>query len=186
MNRRQEQWRPIKYKDWMSINWITLIHRISERRWKFLCHCWKEFICIYTNIFKWRSKSCWCLMHYNRKAEWISNYNAIYAKMISNIKRRNIEVAISKEDFINLIKQPCIYCWDEWWNSMTNSHCRINTIKYNWIDRIDSSIWYIKDNVVSCCKKCNWAKNNMSVSDFLLHIEKIYLFNKKLKWEEYC
>lgn len=35
------------------------------------------------------------------------------------------------------------------------------------IDRIDNSIGYISNNIVSCCKVCNVMKNKYSVDNFL-------------------
>jgi hypothetical protein len=77
------------------------------------------------------------------------------------------------------MKQSCVYCWDEWWNISNSISCQVKTINFNWLDRIDSSKWYLKDNVVPCCKKCNFAKSDMSKEDFISHINKIYYFNKK-------
>ena len=41
------------------------------------------------------------------------------------------------------------------------------------IDRIDNSKGYIKGNVVSCCKKCNTAKNTMTTEEFKQWIKKV-------------
>ena len=102
----------------------------------------------------------------------------VASRLIRVMGKRKINNELSKEDIIRLIKQPCRYCWDEWWNTSTNKSCVIKTIKYNWIDRISSNIWYTKTNTVACCKRCNWAKNSLSVSEFKSHISKIYNFMK--------
>ena len=39
---------------------------------------------------------------------------------------------------------------------------------------IDSSKGYTKDNVVSCCKDCNYSKRTMSQEDFLTWVERVY------------
>ena len=38
---------------------------------------------------------------------------------------------------------------------------------YSGIDRIDSSVGYEPNNVVSCCKICNYAKSNLTKDDFI-------------------
>ena len=40
-------------------------------------------------------------------------------------------------------------------------------------DRVDSSLGYTVSNCVPCCKYCNQAKNDRSVSEFLAHARRI-------------
>ena len=47
----------------------------------------------------------------------------------------------------------------------------------NGIDRVDSSKGYVEDNVVSCCKYCNTAKNTMSRDEFFKWIKRVYEYN---------
>ena len=47
----------------------------------------------------------------------------------------------------------------------------ITHVSYNGIDRLDSSLGYTKDNIVTCCKICNYAKNKMKFEDFKMDIE---------------
>jgi len=63
---------------------------------------------------------------------------------------------------------PCAYCGD------LQEHG-------NGLDRIDSTKQYTKENTVSCCKRCNHAKNDMSVSEFKNHINKIYKYMKEIE-----
>jgi hypothetical protein len=37
---------------------------------------------------------------------------------------------------------------------------------YNGLDRIDSSLLHTEDNIVPCCKICNYAKRSMSLNEF--------------------
>ena len=46
------------------------------------------------------------------------------------------------------------------------------------IDRVDNSLGYTLENSVSCCSKCNYMKKTLNVENFLLHIAKIYNYNK--------
>ena len=41
------------------------------------------------------------------------------------------------------------------------------------IDRKDSSIGYVSDNVVPCCEHCNMMKASLSINEFLSHIDRI-------------
>lgn len=94
-------------------------------------------------------------------------YNAsdrgIYNRYISDSKRRSrlargISVELSFEQFSILINSPCTYCGTE------NSRG---------IDRLDSSKPYTMENSNPCCRVCNSMKNNLSLSAFEEHINKI-------------
>jgi hypothetical protein len=41
------------------------------------------------------------------------------------------------------------------------------------VDRIDSGKNYTNDNIVSCCKVCNQAKRDMSISEFYSWVKRI-------------
>lgn len=172
---------------WDIINWIELLEFIPWRHSKsiFKCHCWKIFECRASSIFYNHTKSCWCLQTYNRMEYWVSLLNSAISKMISHMKKRWIECELTKDEIYNMIQKPCIYCWEIWWNICRNKSTVAKEYFYNWLDRVDSNLWYTIDNTVPCCKKCNWAKNSMPVNEFLYHIEKIYLFNK-IKYEKTC
>ncbi len=42
------------------------------------------------------------------------------------------------------------------------------------IDRMDNNIGYVLSNCVTCCGQCNIFKLNLSITDFLIHINKIH------------
>lgn len=72
-----------------------------------------------------------------------------YARGKSHAKRRNILWAISKTDYVNLIKDNvCYYCQG------------ILNIGGASVDRLDSEKPYEINNVVACCWKCNNLKGN--------------------------
>ena len=68
----------------------------------------------------------------------------------------------------------CTYCGDEPNNCFTDRLNKNYKVKYSGIDRIDSNIGYIKNNVVPCCNKCNTAKSILSQNEFKDLIIKIY------------
>lgn len=82
---------------------------------------------------------------------------------IYNIKQgakdRDYSFELSDEETRMLITSNCYYCNKE--QSMG-------------IDRVNSSIGYIKGNVVPCCGTCNIMKNAFSQETFLTQIHKIY------------
>jgi len=96
------------------------------------------------------------LRYYNKNKDTV-DYR--YLRLKTGAKQRNKELNITLEQFKKLWELPCKYCGDE--------------VTTAGLDRVDSSRGYTMDNIVRCCEKCNRAKNNMSVKDFIIHCRKI-------------
>ena len=79
----------------------------------------------------------------------------------ASAKRRNIVFDLDEKLFTKLIYMNCAYCGAK------------SKPKRNGIDRIDNTIGYIPENVITCCKKCNQMKGKLSKTDFFNHIIKI-------------
>lgn len=84
-------------------------------------------------------------------------------------KKRNMEFSISKEEFIDLIKNKCHYC-----GGVTTG-----------LDRKDNNKHYIIDNVVPCCPFCNKLKNELLTEEEMLEVIKFLKIkrNKENIWE---
>lgn len=82
-----------------------------------------------------------------------------WSRFKSNAKQRNKMNKVTFEMFAELWNQPCHYCGDEVFSAG--------------IDRVDSSAGYVKGNIVRCCEKCNRAKSNMTVDEFISHCQKV-------------
>lgn len=80
-----------------------------------------------------------------------------YRTYKASAKKRGFLFQITKEEFGFFIGKPCNYCGE---------------IAFG-IDRLNSSLGYIKDNIVSCCRDCNWMKSNKSIEDFINKCNKI-------------
>ena len=90
--------------------------------------------------------------------------------------QRKISFKLTKEQVRTLITQNCHYCDTPPNNHYTQAYSQFpeNMITYQGIDRLDSSKGYVKENVVSCCKECNIAKNDYSPEFFLAHVQNIH------------
>ena len=86
-----------------------------------------------------------------------SIYMDIYIKKFKQYQKsaesRSLDFGIDFADFEMLIKSPCKYC----------GHSPESENSLNGVDRVDSKLGYIIDNVVSCCSTCNWAKQTTDV-----------------------
>jgi hypothetical protein len=56
--------------------------------------------------------------------------------------------------------------------SISNEGIERAWIIVNGIDRVDNSIGYIKSNSVTCCSQCNFAKNDISLYEWLSYLER--------------
>jgi hypothetical protein len=149
------------------------------------CDCGKEKIIIKDSIVNGDTKSCGCyrikmagIAHRHHKG--IASLSRIYDLYKNRAKRKNILFALSLEEFKEITSQNCYYCGIKP-NQFIANHKKhyYGIYKYNGLDRINSKYGYIKTNVASCCKYCNFAKNDLSITKFYKHIKKIYEHIKK-------
>lgn len=96
---------------------------------------------------------------------------------------------ISFEIFYQLSQQPCYYCGTiakysnkcntffakrKQGNVVSNFAVEHGNFYYNGLDRVDNTLPHNIDNVVSCCKQCNYAKRDKTTEEFKQWICKIY------------
>lgn len=147
--------------------------------WKVLCECGKTVIIRPSmTMGKNPTKSCGCI----RKEISINGSSTRkHTPLIATA--RNVWLATYRdcdfETFYSLSQQPCHYCGCAPSSATTiknRGKFQTNHGKfiYNGLDRVDNGKGHIKNNIVTCCKRCNIAKNNMTLSEFLNMIERIY------------
>lgn len=157
--------------------------------WKCLCECGNIVVVSARSLKSENTKSCGCfrsdlvkktMSQINRIGFGESAFNRIYNDYKRTAKRRNIEFNLSKEYFKFLVKQDCYYCGVEPIRIIKTT-ANNGSFICNGIDRVDNSKGYIKGNVVSCCKRCNQSKNNMTIQEFLDWINHIYNHSIRLR-----
>lgn len=80
---------------------------------------------------------------------------------------------LSKDEWLVVVSSPCVYC------GRTRVNCRkalavhAEDFWYNGVDRMNSSLPYVTNNVQAACWPCNRMKSNMSHEDFLAHLDMI-------------
>lgn len=95
-----------------------------------------------------------------------SSKNYVIRTYQRSAKYRKLEWNISSETLEVLFSQPCYYCGRSPSN-VQRSRTGGGDFIYNGIDRIDNNKGYTESNCVSCCKRCNVAKANMTKEEFL-------------------
>jgi len=108
--------------------------------------------------------------------------NNLYVTYKKKAKKRSLTWNLSLDNCKHLIAQNCIYC-----GSPPNRYHKTKygaEILYNGIDRKDNSLGYEIDNVVPCCKFCNFAKHKHSMEEFQAWLDDLTAYYPTLTAKE--
>jgi hypothetical protein len=121
--------------------------------WLCLCPCGKNFIAVGSDIIHNKTKTCGCRINVKSRRNW-QGYNLIskktWSSIIKNAEQRGLEVNISIEYIDELFIQQDKKC------KLSGLPIEIDSNAS--LDRIDSSIGYIKGNVQWVHKDVNMMK----------------------------
>ena len=178
---------------------LVIKHAGKDKRnkhlWLCQCDCGNKKVVVADNLSSGKSKSCGCL-----KAEFLAKKGnqwglyedreiALLKVQYSHLKRRNKNMGFRDvfdfETFTRLSKGSCKYCGLEYSKeiedrlneSKKSKRLSDHILKCNGIDRVDNKKGYVKDNCVSCCKYCNFAKHTMTEDEFYKWIKKVYEYS---------
>lgn len=115
----------------------------------------------------------------------IKSVNAKYTPVEASARciwSRKYNKELLFEDFYRLSQMNCYYCNaapNNIQNAASSKKSSQFLIKngyfiYNGLDRVDNNLPHILENVVPCCKYCNWAKRERTVEEFLEWIAKVW------------
>jgi len=159
-----------------KFNKLTVIEEIKRegkegRFWKVKCDCGNEKI-LSTRKLKIK-KSCSC--HWRKpyvepkpKKQQATPLEAVLKRIYT---RYNDNDKLTKDIFYQLSQQNCYYC-----NNKPLAKYEYNknfTLYYNGLDRIDQKGFHTPDNILTCCKHCNFLKMEQNYDDFLNWINRI-------------
>jgi len=145
--------------------------------WKCLCECgnycevWQGSLTRKAGISQ---KSCGCLNKENCSRINRLEGNLAAKRDILRIYKKRAETKrvpfqISEEEFFVLLRLPCHYCRIE---PSTISR-GAEPFTFNGLDRKNWKLGYTLDNVVTCCRDCNMAKNTIPYDKFLVYLKRI-------------
>lgn len=158
---------------------LTVIERATEpagngARWLCACDCGKQTVVLGSLLRRGTTQSCGCLRSDSivrataacRLPKGEAALNWIFNDAQRRAKRYGVEWGLDREQFREIISQPCAYCGIESSNDFGDKHGFNGGIKYNGIDRVDNARGYVLGNVAACCRSCNIAKNDRTVEEF--------------------
>jgi hypothetical protein len=163
---------------------VVSFHCVNHHHHKcflFRCDCGNEKIITGSSVRNGSIKSCGCLNR-DRLRERALPGGEIATNQIINIYKQSARkydrvCDLTTEQFKSLLESPCFYCGTVKYN--TKKIPGHGSFGYNGIDRVDTNKGYTMDNVVPCCKVCNFAKNDMPQDDFFEWIRTSYLHLKQ-------
>ena len=181
-----------RYRDilWQKFGRITVLADFKTRNPKSgrsyrklfcKCDCGNECFCTKEKVLRGDKRSCGCLQRESRKqlgekqklALGVASANERYAAYRSGAKRRGLEFCLSKEEFLDIVTRPCIYCGAERTQIQRKNDKRRNgSFEYTGIDRYDTTKGYTVENCVPCCTKCNRIKLDMEAGEMLEQLKK--------------
>lgn len=164
----------------------------KRAQWNCLCDCGN--VCVASGKFmrQGKKKSCGCLrteaskkaiqaaIASNRLPDGESALGLLYATYRCAAVKRDLDFHVTKDEFKVLTKGFCFYCGKP--PSVTYKPDLISGgYLYNGVDRRDNDQGYVLNNMVPCCKFCNWMKNAFKEADFLQHCENIVSYQRNKK-----
>lgn len=165
----------------IKVGRLTILERVGKNKHNLqllrcLCDCGKQATVTYSNLFRKDTKctkSCGCLTleSHLSKQTWEVEFRR-YER--SNAKKRGLLFDFTLDEFKHICNLQCFYCEK---NPQIKTH--VGTAYRNSIDRLDSSVGYIKTNCVPCCVTCQFMKGSLSYNDF---VNQIKLINSKINY----
>ena len=157
---------------------LTVVERVGSTihrsaRWRCECDCGNEIYVAGMYLINGHTRSCGCLQGETvRKSYGEASINALYLNYSRRAEKCGYVFELTKDEFKVLISGDCYYCGHP---PAQQQHRPFNgNVVYNGVDRVDSSVGYVLNNVVTCCGKCNRAKFTYTVDEFRAYIKSTY------------
>lgn len=143
-----------RFGRYTAIRFLQRAERVHPRNiWLLRCDCGTERSMSTNQALK--STGCTHCADHRRMKCFKRPYEAAFNVLQHNARNRGIAFSLTYDDFIKLVSTGmCHYCWMalEWVKH--GKHCRYQ------LDRKDNDLGYTSENVVPCCKRCNYSKSN--------------------------
>jgi hypothetical protein len=167
------------FGNWYVVERSKTNSKHNAKRWVCRCICGAIRLRPTGQIVSGHSKSCGkkgCLVRSKISSGEQAGRKRVIQHYRQNSKNYNHVFCLSEKQLDKLFKGKCFYCGCNPKNTI-GSQYKFNdktVFTYNGIDRKDAKKGYVIGNVVSCCSDCNYAKQSLTVNQFIQLVEKIY------------
>ena len=168
-----------------------IVIKVFERRAECRCVCGAIVQVGFKTLRNGHIISCGCMANIGRE---LHLWKDLYLDLKARIKRfnRSIDNLLSFNEFVEKSKKNCVYCGKVPSNVKKDrlggkfESGTIGTkIIYSGLDRIDPNLSYLNENTNSCCRRCNFAKNDATKDSFIRTVRGFnQLYNLTMSNEE--
>jgi len=153
--------------------------------WTGQCVCGK-IVVSRSDVIKKLNYCRYCKLYISGKVPGLQTWSHKFRAYKKRALKNNLVFSLSFEEFKNICTKNCFYCnaepkllnYSHRHKALTQEGKGRQSIYFNGIDRIDSTLGYFHDNIRPCCKICNVAKSNLKEADFYAWINKVFKFLK--------
>lgn len=167
--------------------YLVVISRVESQRtertlitqWLCRCDCGREHKVTGSNLKSGKVQTCHhALCPYaravsNHAGEGVSARRHVFSMYKGRSEHRGLVFTLTRDEFFALIIQDCYYCGTNPSNT-SRQEPGSGVFLYNGVDRLDSKLGYVTDNVRPCCWTCNQMKRTLTEMEFKEHINKIH------------
>lgn len=145
--------------------------------WLFRCDCGKLLESRLNSVKRRVHKCCGkCSKKFTKTvlSYGESSLKALYDSYIRRAKYANLEFSIDISHFKEITSMNCHYCGIEPLQKKFANKSSYGHYLYNGLDRVNSDIGYTLDNIVPCCKQCNFSKRTHTYEEFYSWVKRVY------------
>jgi len=161
--------------------------------WVLRCDCGNTHIASSSNLKKGNVMSCGCLQRElsskrlkgmtKKLEEGEAALNELYGRYRRTAEIRGLDFNLNKADFKDLVLADCHYCGaapnlQVFSDKKLQQRFHNGNLIYNGIDRKENTAGYVRGNMVTCCKTCNYAKHDKSYGEFLNYLDRLVKFRR--------
>jgi len=104
--------------------------------------------------------------------------NHLIAVYRSSAKHRDLKWSLTNKQAFALFQGTCVYCGEKPSRVYAPPRLKGGYI-CNGIDRVNSDKGYTVSNTVSCCSRCNEAKNDLSYDEFIAWARRVVEYTSR-------
>jgi 5-methylcytosine-specific restriction endonuclease McrA len=164
---------------------LLTVRRLSEfrrnlgRQWECLCDCGGIRLVTTSHLKDNSVRTCGCRQvnrqqltpHYLLRTPEDAATSRVFSHYMAKCRAKSVSFQLTAQQFRDLTTSPCHYCGEVYTRAVVyKQKSGVKTsvsLPLNGVDRKDSSKGYELENAVSCCPRCNRAKNDTPYNQFL-------------------